>query len=78
MFCERTKEEAAQATAGEFQKETRKGEATVRTQQTEQMFTWTKGTKMERCPDYVRVHVQQDFLLFCYRSGSETYVNCST
>jgi hypothetical protein len=38
MFCKRTKEVAAQATAGEFQEETRNVEATVRIQQREQMF----------------------------------------
>jgi hypothetical protein len=62
MFCERTKEGAAQATAGEFQEETRSGEATVRIQQQEQMFTRTKMNKMERGPDCVRV--QQDFCFF--------------
>jgi hypothetical protein len=39
MFCERTKEGAAQATAGEFQEETRNVEATVRIQQQGQMFS---------------------------------------
>jgi hypothetical protein len=45
MFCERTKEGAAQATAGEFQEEKRNGEATMRIQQQEQMFTGTKMNK---------------------------------
>jgi hypothetical protein len=62
MLCEETKEGAAQTTAGICsQEEARNGEATVRTQQKEQMFTRTKQTKMERFPDCV--HVQQDFLL---------------
>jgi hypothetical protein len=66
MFCERTKEGAAQATARKFQEETRNVEATMRIQQQEQMFTEKKQTKMERCPD--RVRAQQGFWLFCYRS----------
>jgi hypothetical protein len=33
MFCDRTKGGATQATAGEFQEETRNRDATVRTQQ---------------------------------------------
>jgi hypothetical protein len=40
--CKRTKEGAAQATEGKFQEETRNGEATVRIQQQEQMFTGKK------------------------------------
>jgi hypothetical protein len=71
MFCERTKEGAAETTAGEFQEETKNWEAPVRTQQKGTNVHRDK-TKMDRCPD--RVHVQQDFLLFCYRSQSETYV----
>jgi hypothetical protein len=62
LVCEKTKEEAAQKTAGKcFQEEARNREATVRTQQKEQIFTRTKQTKMECCPDHVCV--QQDFLL---------------
>jgi hypothetical protein len=56
MFCERTKEGAAQATAGEFKEETRNVEANVRIQQQEPMFTGKNEHKMERCPDCVRVH----------------------
>jgi hypothetical protein len=62
MLCEETKEGAAQTTAGKCsQEEARNGEATVRTQQKEQLFMRTKQTKMERFSDCVRV--QQDFLL---------------
>jgi hypothetical protein len=62
MVCERTKEGAAQTTTGKCsQEEARIGEATLRTPQKEQMLTRTKLTKMEHCPD--RVRVQQDFLL---------------
>ncbi len=71
MFSERTKEGAAQATAREFQEETRNVEATMRIQQQEQMFTGKKLTKMERRPNHV--HVQQDFAFF-HRSQNETYV----
>jgi hypothetical protein len=66
MFCERTNEGAAQTTTGEFQEETKNGEATLRAQKKEQMFMLAKQTKVERCPD--RVRVQQDCLLFYYRS----------
>jgi hypothetical protein len=50
MFCERMKEGAAQATAGEFQEETMKVEAAVRIQQQGQMFTGKKLTKTGALP----------------------------
>jgi hypothetical protein len=69
MFCERTKEGAAQTTVGEFQEETKNGEATVRAQQKRNKCScWQKETKMECRPDCIRV--QQDFFAF-FATGLE-------
>jgi hypothetical protein len=63
MLCERKKEGAAQATAEEFQEETKNGEATVNDSTIRINVTGTKQTTMKPCPNHFRV--QEDFLLFC-------------
>jgi hypothetical protein len=71
MFCERTKERAAQAMAGEFQGETRNVEATLRIQQQEQMFT---GQNKQKWSASLTMSMSNKILLFCYGSRNETYV----
>ncbi len=72
MFCKRTKEGAAQTTAGDFQEETRDVEATVRIQQQEQMFTVKKNE--QKWSTALTVSVSNKILFFCYRSRYEIYV----
>jgi hypothetical protein len=50
MFCETAKEEAAQATAGEFQEETKNGEATVDNSTKRTNVHWDKTNKNGALP----------------------------
>jgi hypothetical protein len=71
MFCESTKEGAAQAMAGEFQGETRNVEVTVRIQQQVQIFI---GQNKQKWSAALTMSMSNKILLFCYRSRNETYV----
>jgi hypothetical protein len=50
MFCERTKEVATQANAGEFQEETKNGEATVNNSTKGTNVHWDKTNKKGALP----------------------------
>jgi hypothetical protein len=69
MLCEKTEEGGAQTTAGKCSKEeTRNGEATVRTQQKDQIFMKTNKPIWRAA-----LTVSMSNKIFCCRFRCETY-----